>query len=118
MYDAPAITTPTEHSIYLRQHTDLLRQHLLNSAQKSLPKNRALELFDAVDQLCVKVLAGPDVTNLEERLTKQMHCMQREAGTVYELNKQTNKQTNKQRVRNEMNCEHIESKAKVRKVRE
>jgi hypothetical protein len=78
MYDAFAIITTIEQSIYLKQHTNILRQHLLNSAQKSLSKNRALKLFDVVNQLCAKVLVDLELTKLEERLTKRIHCMQRD----------------------------------------
>jgi hypothetical protein len=78
MYDALAITTIVEHSIYLKQHTNTLRQHLLNFAQKSFSKNRALKLLDVVNQLCAKVLVDLELTKLEERLTKKIHCMQRD----------------------------------------
>ncbi len=78
MYDAFAIITTIEQSIYLKQHTNILRQHLMNFAQKSFSKNRALKLFDVVNQLCAKVLVDLELTKLEERLTKRIHCMQRD----------------------------------------
>ncbi len=41
-----AFITLIEHSIHLKQHTDMLRQHLLDFAQKFFSKNRVLKLFD------------------------------------------------------------------------
>jgi hypothetical protein len=50
----------------------------MNFAQKSFSKNRALKLFDVVNQLCAKVLVDLELTKLEKRLTKKIHCMQRD----------------------------------------
>ncbi len=78
MYSALAITTIDEHSIYLKQYMNTFRQHFLNFAQKFFLKNRVLRLFDVVNQLCAKMLVDLELTKFEKRLTKKIHCMQRD----------------------------------------
>ncbi len=74
----------------VRNHHRHWAQYLFSTAYKfissvssefariSLSKNRVLKLFDVVNQFCIKMLIDLDVAKLEKRLTKQIHCMQRD----------------------------------------
>lgn len=68
-------STTNEHCNELLLHVRALRHHLDSTNQKTMPKQKCLELFEAIEALAVKIHAGPEFEKVETRLRDEVHTM-------------------------------------------